>query len=452
MRRGKHNDNLLITLLSTVLVLIGCSGGGGGGGAGGGAGSGTIASLKVGERVSVVDAQDSQASNQINSLKLASAVAALPANSPYNTDETYSYVEERSAESFDIINEILCMIAQTAYDEMLNEGNYKAMIDVGQCSGSKDSASSAGQASQNQSSGSNATEYEYWTVNSSRADNSSSQIVKVWIHEKAEDYGGGDIEPAKTINVKTVITESTSATNPYGIFTLNFSGIVDSTGQEMMTGYLKAERDNSGTVLLKFYESGQHGQGSGSQQVTLNRSTDGSTGSGSLSMTETWQDQGQEQTQSKAFDIAYNDDYFLRSDGTDTVCMNRTNTESSVWRYGVYNDENHASPGSRVTINSGFPIRYRDINDTDYHGWVGYYGLWIPDEANIQNGDTVYKQDYSGGENSETAYTLRVARGKLRRHMKKTITSATSQAFRSAGTSAVKINRIRERGTVRTLA
>ena len=414
--KGSKTVIFMIVMLTAALIFAGCSGGGGGSSSGSG---GVVQSLKVGERVSVVDAQDSQTSNQINALQLASAVADLPAGSPYNTDESHTYVEERSSESFDIINEILCMMAQTGYDEMLNQGDYKAMINMSQCEGSKDNAESAGQASQNQSSGANADEYEYWTVNSSRADNNSPQIVKVWVHEPEEDFGNGDTEPAKTINVKTVITESKSSTNPYGIFTLNFQGVLDSNGQEMMTGYLKAERDDSGTVLLKFYESGQHGSDeSGTQQVTLNRSTDGSTGSGTVSMSRTWQGQ----SESMGFDIAYNDNYFFRGDGTNNVCMNRTNTDSSVWRYGVYYDENHDTPGERVEINSGFPIKYTDNGGTNYHGWAGYHGLWIDNDVSIPNGATVYKQDYSGGSSSETAYTLMVAGGKLRRHMKKTVT------------------------------
>lgn len=100
---------------------------------------------------------------------------------------------------------------------MINKGNYKAQIDVGQCSNTKDSAASSGASSQNQSSGSNATEYEFWTVNSSRADNSSPHIVKAWVHQKASDF-----EPAMVIDVKVSITEAASTSNPYGTFVMNF--------------------------------------------------------------------------------------------------------------------------------------------------------------------------------------------------------------------------------------
>jgi len=106
-----------------------------------------------------VDAQETTSAAKLKALKMKApvlkAVSDLPSGSDYNTDESFVYVEERSAESFDIINEILCMMAQSGYDSMLNKGNYRAQIDVTQCSNSKDSASSAGASSQNQSSGSN---------------------------------------------------------------------------------------------------------------------------------------------------------------------------------------------------------------------------------------------------------------------------------------------------------
>ena len=111
------------------------------------------------------------------------------------------------------------MIGQTKYDAMVNKGNYKAQIDKTLCSSDNDDPSSAGEGSQNQSSGSTMPDYEMWTVNSSRTDDSSPQTVKVWIHESGKDMGN---EPPKAIFAKAVITEGTSDTNPYGLFTLNF--------------------------------------------------------------------------------------------------------------------------------------------------------------------------------------------------------------------------------------
>ena len=92
------------------------------------------------------------------------------------------------AETFKTINEILCRIGQSKYDEMLNLGPYKAQIDKNLCSSGKDDPSSAGEGSQDQSSGSTKPDYEMWTIVSSRANDESPQIVKAWIHQQGSDY------------------------------------------------------------------------------------------------------------------------------------------------------------------------------------------------------------------------------------------------------------------------
>ncbi len=399
-----------VLMLYGLLLLVGCSGGGGGGSSTTTTTTtGTVTSLEVGEKVSVVDAQETAA--KIRALKMGVtqlAVADLPTDAEYNTDVAHVYVEERSADALSIINEILCMFGQTGYDEMVNEGNYKAQINMDQCEGSKSDASSAGQSSQNQSSGSNAVNYEDWIVNSARADNDSAHIVKVWIHEEAEDEYDDD----KTIKVKLTITESVSDENPYGIFTLYFQGVSPDGTEEMMTGYLKTERTLAGKVLMQFYDNGEHGSETFTESVTLDRGSDGSTGAGTIYNSNSYEG-------TKTFNIAYNDTYFLRSDGTDSTCLTRLNPSSSVWRYGVYNDENHASPGSRVAINSGFPIKYGE-----YHGHAGYWGIWFPDDVTLTSGDTVSKMDYSNEGSTSEDYTIFIVGGKLQKHTKKTLTLA----------------------------
>ena len=413
----------LVTLSVIILIFAGCSGGSGTSSTS----TSSATALKIADRVSVVDAQETTSAAKLKALKMKApvlkAVSDLPSGSDYNTDESFVYVEERSAESFDIINEILCMMAQSGYDSMLNKGNYRAQIDVTQCSNSKDSASSAGASSQNQSSGSNATDYEFWTINSSRADNSSPQIVKAWIHEGAEDMGDGFSEPAKIIQTKTTITESSSSSNPYGIFTMNFRAHPeDDSSSTIFTGYLKSERDSSNNVLLKFYVDGGFGEEfSFTEKVTLNRSSDGSSGSGTSSISDSNPFEG---NVTRNFNIAYSDSYFYRGDGTDDVCLSRSNPNTTVWRYGLYNNENHSTdPGGRITINSGYPVKYTS-GGTSYHGWAGYYGLWFPESVTLASGDTVYKLSYSSSGTTETACTVFIARGKLKKRTKKTLTLA----------------------------
>ncbi|MEW6602767.1 MAG: hypothetical protein AB1499_17480, partial [Nitrospirota bacterium] len=211
--------------------------------------------MQIAEKVSVVDTSSAPGGQAMKLMGDYSMAVDFPADSDYMNDETHVFVNERAADTFSIVNEILCMIGQTKYSEMVNKGNYKAQIDKTLCSSDSDDPSSAGEDSQNQSSGSTMPEYELWTINSSRADDNSPQIVKVWIHESGDDM---DKEPPKAIYAKTIITEEVSDTNPYGIFSLNFkmypeiNGVVN-TSTTLGKGLLKTEINPlTGKVLLKF--------------------------------------------------------------------------------------------------------------------------------------------------------------------------------------------------------
>jgi len=406
-----------LLLLLAAIGLFACSGGSSSTTAGGSGGSTTA--LVVAEKVSVVDAQSSGQSPEllradtVKPLKIGAfkvkSVDQLPAGSDYNQDVTHVYVEERSTENLNVVNEILCMMGQTKYDAMLNTGAYHAQVDTNQCRSNKSDASQAGQESQNQSSGSSMPKYAMWTVESSRADNNSPQMVKAWVHEDAQGN-----EPAKVIFASAVITEGRSASNPYGIFTMHFRGAPASNlSQTMFRGTLKAERDlATGKVLLKFVESGTHGPYTQSSEVTLDRSTDGATGAGSLHSSMTQDVGGNPVTMEKGFNFAYNPSKFLRKDTSNAteVCLSRTLFHESAWRYSLYN----STDGSRVTRNSGFPIQ----KDNAY-GWVGYWGLWLPEGVTVNNGDTVNKHDYTN--NTDTPYTVVKSGGKLKKHTKKSI-------------------------------
>jgi hypothetical protein len=358
--------------------------------------------MTVAEKVSVVDAQSGGGSGAPARAPGKIRAVSLPAGSDYNTDRVNIYVEERSVDALNTVNEILCAIAQTRYDAMLNLGAYKAQVDTNQCKG-RDDASAGGQQSANQSSGTNMPKYESWTVESSRTDNTSPQILKAWIHEAA-----GEHDPAKIIYAKAVITEAVSESNPYGIFSINFKafpvvgGVEQSTS--MFRGVLKAEEDSgSGKVVLKFFDVGGFGNETFTEKVAVDRSST-SSGGGKI-YTEKVSPDG---TQSLAFSIAFNDNNFLRV-GNQSICLDRRDFDSSAWRYGVYD-----SNGARVSRESGFPVRYGTAN-----GWIGYWGPWFPDNVTLQSGDTVYKQTFGSGGGSETTYQILVSGGKLKKHTRK---------------------------------
>ncbi len=365
-----------LVAMFSVFALSGCGGGGSsttptptptpavGGG------SEVVTGLAVASKVSVVDAKNSSGSAKLTALKI---LLSVPLSSDYNKDQPVTYVQDRTTEAFSTVNQILCSMAQTKYDLMVNKGAYKAQINSKSCGGN-DSTANANAGQQGDSSSTNAPDYDTWTIDSTRADNSSDHIVKVWIHEKARS---GNQDPEKVIQAKVTITEAASAANPYGLF----------------------------AVTLKFIEQEKN---SGGKSVAMQKNTDGS-GNGSASMTDNYS--GTPQTLNINF--AYNTDLFHRKnvDNTEDICLDRTNFEVSAWRYGMYDD----TAGSRVDLaNPGFPINSA-ANGSGTNGWASFYGLSLPPGSNIANGSTVYRMNY-GQSASATPYTVMLVGGKLKKH------------------------------------
>lgn len=383
---------------------------------------GAATALQVADKVSVVDAKLSGSVAAVAPLKIGLfkvTAADLAADSDYKFDKTQIWVSERSAEAFNELNNILCMIAQSRGDAMLNKGAYVAMVDETQCDTSKSDASSAGQDSQNQSSSASMPNYSTFTVISTRADADSPQYGKVWVHLTKKP---GKSDPEQVVLVNLTITEGKSDTNPYGLFTMNFlghpvtDGVLDTT-QISFKGVLKSEKNAAGEVLLKFAEK-NFGDYANVRKITLNRQGDGSGGTGSVYDQHPEMMSGTTTTVTSRFNIAFNADNFLRSNDTKTVCLDRNTFDESAWRYGLY-DTN----GARLNRNSGFSINTK-ADGSGHYGFIGYWGLSIDNSLTLHNGDTLYKFNYSSADAAPQAYTLFTAGGKLKKHTKKSMTLA----------------------------
>lgn len=417
-------------VIALALLLMSC-GGGGGAGSTASATNGSVSPLTVVKKVSVVDAQTTAAAEPAGVTALRFAVPAPLAvpddpDSDYVNDIPNVYVEERSVESFNIVNQILCMVAQTGYGAMVNQGPYKAQVDVKTCEG-RDSASAGGQQTADQASAANQPQYAMWTVDSSRADDSSPHIVKAWVHEPAQE----NMNPEQLIYARVTIDEAVSADNPLGIFTLDFEGHAATDGvpdpEVAFRGVLETERDaDSGRVFLKFFQADQRsepgvGDVSTTDQVLLDRDGDGSTGRGTLYNEQSISAGGvlaegvAGGTHTSTFDIAYNDNNFLRYDGTTSACLDRKDFNASAWGYGLYDET-----GARVERNSGFPVQLTRGGQV-YQGWVGYWGPWFPNDVVLQDGETVERQTYGSGDDPET-YVAMVRAGMLRKHTRKLLT------------------------------
>ncbi|WP_035055283.1 hypothetical protein [Andreprevotia chitinilytica] len=333
------------------------------------------------------------------------AYAAVPATSAFNTDPVEVHVAERSAEAFAQINEILCYIAQTKYDAFVNKGPYRALVDSNPCKSNKDDPNAAAASSQDQTSGSNSPNYMTWTLNVTRADNASPEAIDFWV----SGAGGGNGSKMK-IQAHMVVSAGASASNPLGLFKLDYigypvvGGVVGTTS--VMQGYM-AVTLQGGKPQLAFYDtSSNNGNGGGPQvqRVVLDRSADGTTGDGT-----TVEGDGTQ------FTFAFDSNFFHRKSGASDVCYSRTAFDQTAWSYGLYD----SVTGDRIVRNSGFPISVTKNGNT-LHGYVGYWGLWLPDGSTLSNGDTVTRESQNGS--AGVPYTLFEAGGRLTLHTRKQVT------------------------------
>jgi hypothetical protein len=309
----------------------------------------TLSSLILPDNVSVVDPKTSPSASPkpLSSLLFEAILTDLPAASGYRTDKTTVYVNERSLDSFRSVNEILCMVRQSRYDVMVNQGPYRAQVDKNLCSTNRSDAANAGQASTDQSSGSTMPLYENWIVESVRASAQSPHIVNVWVHPAPNPH-----EAPQVIDARIVITEGSDTAPPYGIFKLNFKALTPNRSGVLFKGFLNAERDSLlNRALLKF--STEDKDSYSIEKATLDKDPAGASGSGSVLKVQSFPGQA---PKTDRFDLAYNTTNFLRSDISGTqICLDRVNFKISAWRYGLYTNPSPTSAdpaGMRVARNS----------------------------------------------------------------------------------------------------
>jgi hypothetical protein len=333
------------------------------------------------------------------------AFAAPPASSTYFTDAQSSYVQDATSDSVGSVNMITCIMSSMRPDALVNQGPYIALVDQNVCNAAKAGAATSGTSA----SAAQAPDYMTAVVNSTRTSNSDPMIVTAWISI-------GQHGTPETVFAHISVTAAATATDPYGAFRLDYCGKLGSDSACEMNGFLQA-----GNGTLSYYETETaNGSGNGGGQTrALQLSSVGTTsGSGSVAV-----QQSGNGSSSSAFNFAYDQSYYLRSDLLgDSECFSRDATDPatgfSVWQYGLYD----AATGARIQRNSGFPIQYTS-GGTSYQGFVGYYGLSVQPGAPLPaNGSAVQKVDYSNGSASTTSYTAVTYGGRLTRYTQETRT------------------------------
>ncbi len=332
------------------------------------------------------------------------ALAAPTGTSAYYADAQNEFVQDATTDRIGTVNMIMCILGALRPDALVNRGSYVALVDQSKC----DSRNQASAANSGGASAGSQANYMRAIVNSTRASNGDPMIARVWF-ENEED--GQTID----IHIHVSVTQGPTSSNPFGVFTMNYCGR-DPSG--MIAGCIFRGRLAATSGGLSFYEEQSTGGPPDTTQLLL--SNTGGTDTGAGAIRQVTQSNGTE-----AALFAFDGTHFLRGDGTTNYCFSREKDDasSSVWRYGVYD-----GTGARLERDSGFPVKYTDGSNNEFQGFMGYYGLFLPDTAGAANGDLIARQAANGG--AETTYTLVKLGGRLTRFSKDTTTLAGVEKVR----------------------
>lgn len=387
----KSTSRLSLLLGSLTLAAASC-------GSSSDAAGGAIAGLSMPDAMDLVGIDETTAGSTVAAGATVSPAVTFPAGSDYHTDEVHAYMWDETTEPLEIINDILTSVGQTRADQFVNQGAYLALVEtVGGDEG--DGTSDTGQ-----SSGGNATELEPWVLNSTRASATAPQVVRFWISQE-EDFGAGGIV-SNTIMGRATISEEPSAANPYGDFALDFGFVNDADDSLLQRGSLRTTNPGGGQQGFTFMMEDVAGFFGDDTRVAVQTNADQTEGIAHMDVP----NHGGGGPATTTFTLAYNEDYFLRSDGTTTQLLDRNDFKRNTWGYNLYYaaDGNGHTAGERVDIEGGFPFIWNNGGTNDY-GWVDYWGIWTSDPTALTDGTTVTRDDGTGTQ----TYTVLRAPGKL---------------------------------------
>ncbi|MEJ2039342.1 MAG: hypothetical protein P8X55_10450, partial [Desulfosarcinaceae bacterium] len=374
---------VLLVVLLTAMFLAACSGGGSSSGS-----SGDVRALSLPSRIELTNVDDASSAGS-RALGLYRG-AFDGAGTDYTTTEKNTWVDDTDA--LDMVNDILGVVKDTSYASFINQGPYKALVrQVGESQESQSGSTTT----------STATEQlmEIY-VDVSRASNNDPMIVKVWV---SEQDGPGD--QAMLIRGYFTVTQGVSADYPYGVMTAHFKGTAlgddGSEGGDLFNMAMSVNASD-GNVVIENVEDNADGSGfEMHRKVRVVANSDVSEGNAYVSVQETDWESGT-LPDPTILQVTFDDSYFkVTPEGGSATIYAKDNLRHRIFRYLLFD----AETGDALTRDSGFPFQTADGKN----GYVGYYGLWVPQGVTVAHGDTIYDMDGN-------AYTVFRAAGKLTKH------------------------------------
>lgn len=265
------------------------------------------------------------------------------AGTDYTTDTTESWIDMGpSMEPVNFTSFLVCIMGKTGASQVVN-GSYNALIDTSKCQTGSSSSK---------------PEIAKVTVTTSRADNSSPQIVKVWF----------DVSSTERYLAETTVTEGVSSTAPYGSFTMSWAKYVNDTTNstdDRGTMTFTAGTTSSTVQLVKVEDY------TGSPVTTsMNGEVNNDKTTGQVAVT----------IGSTPYTVSFNSTHVnIDKNSAGAVCSDRdpaTLTEY-VHGYNIYD----FNTGAKKVLSGPFQCTYTSGSETKYCH-IGPYGGWF------EGGDT----------------------------------------------------------------
>jgi hypothetical protein len=316
-------------------------------------------------------------------------MAATDAGTDYSNAKTKRFVEDRTLEQFEIIEEVLNALNQTHYSDPanINLGPYKAMV-----------------AWEEESNGIDVKQLQPWVVDSRMIVENGQDVnrVLVWIEEAGPD--GVELIKAQFKAYQSATQNSDGSFADYGVWNMDVK-----FGDSLTDFFVASATIENGVSVIKLQDVFPENGTTFSHKGIIYR-TD-TTGYGKVEFPD-WEAVDWGNCGNNCIPIttdaiyAYNADFLAVQKGSDSVLsFDRNSSTEMTHRYGLFDGATGQNVNKSKTF--GFPITYslNNINQFGYYGaWQGRHEIWGP-EGTIPEGTVVTRQDRGPDQTAET-YTV----------------------------------------------
>lgn len=395
----------------------------------------TVNGLSLPKVINLAAPDDSAATQMLNAQSTAagggiSAANFNDADTDYTNDPVVRYSSANDLFELEMANTYLCILDKLNVTEMVNRGAYIAKL-------SDDVCDQGGDEDENNASIGRVIEI---TVLSTRLDNQSPHVVKMWIPFSDSEFASsapGAIQPTSLLEV--IIKEGVSEQKPFAIFDFNYKIIVDASkfggvaGEAVsyVLGNFKVFENTQSMPQFEFvYKSGssldarvtdmdmewsnvvQLFDRSGEQGQAKSRFYYDGFGYSSETIEAAsfnkqhlmWVQDFVSETKS----VENSNSETTTSQFSNSQCLSRTEFVKEVWDYNLYHTDDSAfrsravSSGQRVEFDTYFSFRYEG-----QPGSAGDWGYWLENDARLPD-QAVVTRTLNG-----ESYTVHISPGVL---------------------------------------